>query len=140
MADGRLRPTENHILRLLADVLGVSIASFKTLYESVTTQPLPDPSDLSSPEAWSGQRSHTKKKKKRGSSKSTSGTSQARTKLLDILGLTDEATQDDIRAAYRRLAQIHHPDRFSSLGAEAVESATKNFQQISQAYQALLKG
>src|SRR5207247_8118995 len=30
---------------------------------------------------------------------------------FDVLGLTAGCTEDDIRAAYRRLAMKHHPDR-----------------------------
>ena len=44
---------------------------------------------------------------------------------LATLGLTGEASAEDIREAYRHLAQIHHPDRFQKLGAEALAAATK---------------
>lgn len=48
--------------------------------------------------------------------------------LYDTLGLNESATQDEIRHAYRRLAQIHHPDKG---GKEEV------FKAISAAYEVL---
>ncbi|MDO8601789.1 MAG: DnaJ C-terminal domain-containing protein [bacterium] len=46
-----------------------------------------------------------------------------------ILGITKAATEEDIKRAYRRLAQEHHPDRPS--GNE------KKFKEINEAYQVL---
>ena len=31
--------------------------------------------------------------------------------FYDILGVTSQSTQDEIRKAYRKLSLIHHPDR-----------------------------
>lgn len=37
----------------------------------------------------------------------------------EVLGLTSEATDDQVRDAYRRLARAHHPDRARATGAPA---------------------
>ncbi|MGH2673871.1 MAG: molecular chaperone DnaJ [Actinomycetota bacterium] len=51
--------------------------------------------------------------------------------LYDVLGVSRDATQDDIRKAYRRLAREHHPDVNSEPEAE------RRFKEINLAYQTL---
>ena len=46
----------------------------------------------------------------------------------EILGIKENASQDDIKKAYKKLAMTHHPDR----GGD-----NKKFQEISQAYETL---
>ncbi len=50
-----------------------------------------------------------------------------------VFGLTPEATDDDLRRAYRRLALEHHPDRVASLGEDVRQAAEKKFQEINEA-------
>src|SRR3989338_7203603 len=45
-----------------------------------------------------------------------------------ILGLTKEATEDDIKKAYRKLAHKYHPDKGGDTG---------KFKEVSEAYQIL---
>lgn len=52
IADGRLLPSENHILRFLADLLGVSNSSLNEIFINVTGRAIPFPSDVSSAEYW----------------------------------------------------------------------------------------
>ncbi len=54
-----------------------------------------------------------------------------------ILGLPKGATLEDIKRAYRELAQKYHPDRVSHLGKEFQELAEKRFKEINKAYQEL---
>ena len=51
----------------------------------------------------------------------------------DVLGLGRNATQDDVKTAYRRLAKEHHPDRNPDNRAEAEE----RFKELSEAYEVL---
>jgi DnaJ-class molecular chaperone len=50
----------------------------------------------------------------------------------DILNIPEQATQDDIHAAYRRLVKTWHPDRHHSGNSER---ANRNFVLLQQAYQ-----
>ncbi len=59
----------------------------------------------------------------------------------EVLGLQKNATKEEIRAAYRKLALKYHPDRVSgegAAGAEAKREATAKFTEISAAYELLL--
>jgi DnaJ-domain-containing protein 1 len=56
---------------------------------------------------------------------------------LAALGLDETATSADIRLAYRRMCQVHHPDRFAALGPDAVRQAQSSFLRIQQAYERL---
>jgi predicted lipid-binding transport protein (Tim44 family) len=55
----------------------------------------------------------------------------------EVLGVSRDASSDEIRAAYRRLAARYHPDKVVHLGEEFRELAEKRFKEIQQAYQEL---
>jgi DnaJ like chaperone protein len=54
-----------------------------------------------------------------------------------VLGLERNASPEEIKSAYRRLANKYHPDRVTHLGEEFRELAEKRFKDIQEAYQAL---
>lgn len=54
-----------------------------------------------------------------------------------ILGVSKEASEDDIKKAYKKRALLHHPDRHSAAEeAEKVEQE-KKFKEVGEAYQVL---
>jgi len=55
----------------------------------------------------------------------------------EILGLSPNATQEEIRSAYIKLAKQYHPDRVAHLGKELQVLAEKRFKEIQQAYDRL---
>ena len=55
------------------------------------------------------------------------------------LGITESATDDEVRQAYRQMALKYHPDRLASQGEEARQAAEKAFQQINQAKERIFK-
>ena len=57
----------------------------------------------------------------------------------ETLGLTEEASDEEIRAAFRRLATESHPDRVAALGPKEAEAATERFRQVKDAYEELRK-
>jgi curved DNA-binding protein CbpA len=59
---------------------------------------------------------------------------QQSTTLYDILGVSQDASMQDIRSAFRRLTMQHHPDRFS--GPER-QQAEQHFQSITEAFNVL---
>ncbi|MYL23151.1 DnaJ domain-containing protein [Halomonas alkaliantarctica] len=60
-------------------------------------------------------------------------------RALAVLGLTEGANRSDIRRAYRRMAQLHHPDRFFSESEQQVALASARFQRIKNAYDYLMQ-
>lgn len=54
--------------------------------------------------------------------------------LYEVLGLTQQASTDQVKAAFRRLARERHPDRFQGQARAAAELA---FQEITEAYNVL---
>lgn len=56
-----------------------------------------------------------------------------------ILGLSAEASDEDIKKAYRKLAVIHHPDKVASEPEAVQKSAKEQFQKIQEAYEQIKK-
>lgn len=56
---------------------------------------------------------------------------------LEVLGLDRNATKEEIKAAYKRLANQYHPDKVSHLGEEFRVLAEQKFKEIQRAYQEL---
>src|SRR6266705_3020875 len=52
----------------------------------------------------------------------------------EVLGVSREASKDDIKRAYRRLAKKYHPD----LNKDDPKAAEEKFKQVSEAYEALI--
>ncbi len=57
----------------------------------------------------------------------------------EVLGLKPGASNEEIRAAYRRKAQAYHPDKVSHLGPELQALAKEKFVEIRQAYETLIR-
>ena len=54
-----------------------------------------------------------------------------------ILGVKKDASLEEIKAAYKRLAHQYHPDKVTHLGEEFTILAEKKFKQVQEAYQQL---
>lgn len=57
----------------------------------------------------------------------------------EILGVTPTADDQEIRAAFRRLAKKWHPDKVHHLGEELQRRANAQFRRLKDAYETLLK-
>ncbi len=55
----------------------------------------------------------------------------------DVLGVSIGASEEEITAAYRRMAQMYHPDKVATLGPELKELADRRMKEINAAYDAL---
>ncbi len=56
-----------------------------------------------------------------------------------VLGISQDATDEEVKAAYRKLALKNHPDRVATLGEDVRKAAEKKFQEINAAKEVVFK-
>ena len=56
-----------------------------------------------------------------------------------VLEISPNATDDEVRKAYKKLALKHHPDRVATLGEDVKRAAEKKFQEINAAKDLIYK-
>ena len=138
-SDNYLSTPENFILRYVAKLVCTDYY-LSTRYKVVTGTELPvvgDPSSL----VWWKQREGSKDEQRKSNSNPSQPRpiSKERLRALFVLGLDESATDKDIHAAYRRLSQVHHPDKYHAAGPEAVKAATETFKRINAAFDLLIR-
>ncbi|MBR3940361.1 MAG: TerB family tellurite resistance protein [Bacteroidales bacterium] len=56
-----------------------------------------------------------------------------------VLGITEQATAEEVKKAYRRLAMKFHPDKVATLSEEVKKNAEEQFREINEAYETIKK-
>lgn len=85
------------------------------------------------------QREHTEREQQRSRQQRSSPPPDRTTRALSILGLHPGASRIEVRHAYRRMAQLHHPDRYYTESEHQIALASARFQRIKNAYDYLMK-
>ena len=139
--DGFLTFAEQEFLLFMVDLFAIPRSRFEAMYLEVAGGKFPSIGDPSSIAWWEA------KEKKRDSQEGTNQRKasqhgeyraiKGKLHALGILGLDEDATQEDIRKAYLRLVKVHHPDKYQHLGEEDFREAEKAFALIQQAYEYL---
>lgn len=118
-ADGTLHVGERRVLDRVRTVLGFSAAEFAQLEALVRNA------------ARFGQ--------ERGA-RAAAGGRDALKQAYELLGVTPASTDDEVKKAYRRLMNRHHPDKLVSKGLpeEMIRLATEKTQEIKNAYDTVM--
>ncbi len=56
-----------------------------------------------------------------------------------ILEITPDATDDEVKKAYRKMAVKYHPDKVATLGEDVQKAAEEKFKAVSKAYEEICK-
>jgi len=54
-----------------------------------------------------------------------------------VLEISANATDDEVRAAYRKMAMKNHPDKVATLGPDVQKAAAEKFRQVQEAYETI---
>jgi len=124
--DGVYTQKEEALMKELATLLGLSDQELKAVLAQYSFET----------EAEYYQRINNRTSESQSKPLNTS----ARTELAyQVLGLSSSATFAEIKAAYRKLAMLHHPDKFMNESPEQIKLANERFQKILDAYELLEK-
>jgi len=77
--------------------------------------------------------------RRNGGNGSASSTETSLEDAYRILGVSPSATNDEVKAAYRKMALKHHPDKVAALGEDVRKAAEKKFQEINDAKDRIYK-
>lgn len=56
-----------------------------------------------------------------------------------VLGVTADASDEEVKRAYKKLALKYHPDRVDTLGEDVKEAAKRKFQELNEAKEIIFK-
>ncbi|NVK63736.1 MAG: DnaJ domain-containing protein [Flavobacteriales bacterium] len=118
--DGSINPKEKQFLIQLSDLLDISKKDFDSIMAMYSKYE----------DAYRDQFKRSQPTK--------SQREYRREKAAKILGVSVNASPDEIKKAYRSLAKVHHPDRFATHSKEQQEIAEERFVQIQKAYELLV--
>jgi DnaJ-domain-containing protein 1 len=140
-ADKRLDVSELHILRFLCDCLKLGSSMLKQRYLALLGQAIPEPGDPGSELWWAttGPKSIDRSGETEVQARTSQGAGRgfSREQACKILGVPNNASDQDIRLAYEELSRTLGPERAKALGDAALAHSRQRIESIESAYQAL---
>lgn len=93
--------------------------------------------DGSSPNYWTTEALYDESRRVQAEELGSGSPGHSNRELLALFNLTEKASAADITDAYRRLAKLHHPDRYVEADRETQDHHADQMQRINAAYRAL---
>lgn len=143
-ADGYLMEKELHALQWIAREVGYKSIVFnhllKIIYEQDQLALSRNPPKTAQPDTYSAP-SKEQTKANPNAQRPTENHNQDLQKSYQILGVTAEMTDDEIRRSYKKLVSQLHPDKLSNQGLsqDQLHAATERFKRVQAAYSFIKK-
>ena len=127
-ADGSMRQEELNAIQYISDLCGISRSNFEAVKSMFVG-------------SYYGGYQQTYGDYTYGGNSSYSGRVSQATLENDykILEVSPDATDDEVKKAYRAAAKKHHPDKVSHLGEDVRKAAEVKFSQVNEAYERIKK-
>ena len=119
LADGELHQAEEEVLVRVAEGLGVPRAQFQQILKMLLAQA-----------------NFTAGGYQAGGQSSAGPSRPSLSQAYQVLGVSESASRQEIKKAYRKLMSEHHPDKLAARGVpeEMIRMATEKTAEISKAY------
>lgn len=131
-SDSNFSQTENNLLRNLARNLGINMGDFASIYARHVGNRWGSSYSYGN-RSYSGSSSGYNRYGRQGSYSSSGSTYKK--DPYSVLGLTSNASDEEVKKAYRRLAMKYHPDKVANMGEEIKKNAEAQFREINEAYE-----